>query len=485
MPAVQSLESHEPDSSSKVSNVVDGPVLLPRGQAVPQAEAVCKPAPQTAARIDAALKRKINALTDADRSVRLRAARSIASSLVDSHSLVSADDKWQLLQSDLLRNAVAMLADPVDECRRQAAQIMASLIKQTPQADAVLVPTLAALSRRMGIGSCQVHEYDEELRHSLAELLGSLVRVAGTNALQAAAPDIVPLLARFAYDSYHEVRKLALATMKAFASRLAAGILSEDVGMLLDPIADSLHHQHSRVRSIAIVALHGLLACTPVADDVLSSKVVPSLKIAVADRTATVRWAAYDAIASWAGVRDKGGQVAAAAQPVRYTPHLVPVLLLGITDPSQELAAHALHLLAEAGSEYCRSKAECGYADSSSPSADTAHAAEAAAANLAPPFQGRAPRQARVMVQQQLQAVLPPVLADTREWTTALRLTASRSLYAAAAFAEDALLPHLPALLPALCAAVADEDEGIVARTVSTAHVVGAFCQVLFSPSQS
>lgn len=52
-----------------------------------------------------------------------------------------------------------------------------------------------------------------------------------------------------------------------------------------------------------------------------------------------------------------------------------------------------------------------------------------------------------------LHAVLPPVLAELRGWTPALRAAAVRQLRALVVLAEAAAVPHLPQLLPALAAA--------------------------------
>lgn len=105
-------------------------------------------------------------------------------------------------------------------------------------------------------------------------------------------------------------------------------------------------------------------------------------------------------------------------------------------------------------------------------------AAAVAAARLPPPFQGRAREGARRLLAAMLPSVLPPVIKEIREWTAALRGTASRSLHSMVALAEGAVLPHLPALLPALTTAVADEEAVVALRIIGVAHVIGAFCEV-------
>ena len=82
----------------------------------------------------------------------------------------------------------------------------------------------------------------------------------------------------------------------------------------------------------------------------------------------------------------------------------------------------------------------------------------------------------RSLIRQALHAVLPPVLAELRGWTPALRAAAVRQLRALVVLAEAAAVPHLPQLLPALAAAAgaahclmhataaSDQEEGVLVR---------------------
>ena len=261
------------------------------------------------------------------------------------------------------------------------------------------------------------------------------------------------------------MKKAGFAGTAALVQSRPPGALEPALPKLLEPIIQTFRHPHSRVRSAATAALSSLLRSTPVHDDLLTQQVVPGLKTIIADRSSGIRDAACTAAAEWLGAPVRDGSVCDAARPQRYAPHLVPVLLLGVTDTSADVAGHALSLLDHAGQHYCAIVLDAasdtttataggddtgGAAAAATGSGDGGDegAAGAAAASLPAPFTGRAPAPARRMVQHQLPTILSPVLKDMREWTVALRLTASRSMYAAAAFAEGGAAAT-PACAPA------------------------------------
>ena len=76
------------------------------------------------------------------------------------------------------------------------------------------------------------------------------------------------------------------------------------------------------------------------------------------------------------------------------------------------------------------------------------------------------------MVQDILQAILPPILADLREWTTSLRFNAARCLHSVLLLSGPSLPPHLPRLLSPLCSAAGDEDAQVAVYVVQAAQVL-------------
>ena len=495
LPEVRPLSNGFAGASEARPNVADGPIAQNDVKLaldfLPNAPAASTSADADAAAFLAPLHRDVNCLTDPDRSVRQQAVRKIQHALVISDTAPSPELLQAVLQGTLQRNIVTMLGDQVETCREHALSIITHAAKLSADFTPLLPAVMTALKQRMGIGQPAVVEPSEEVRLAIAHLVtGTLVAMPPV-ATDPYLDDLVALVVRIIEDQYHEMKKAGFAGTAALVQSRPPGALEPALPKLLEPIIQTFRHPHSRVRAAATAALSSLLRSTPVHDDLLTQQVVPGLKTIIADRSSGIRDAACTAAAEWLGAPTRDGSVCEVARPQRYAPHLVPVLLLGVTDTSADVAAHALSLLDHAGQHYCAVVLDAASAPTGSGGADGVAAAAtgsadggdegaagAAAVSLPAPFTGRAPAPARRMVQHQLPTILSPVLKDMREWTVALRLTASRSMYAAAAFAEAALLPHLPVLLPALCNAVGDQDETIALRVISTAQIVGAFCEV-------
>ena len=500
LPEVQPISKK--DGHQTKINAMDGPAEAPREmQEILSKAHVPQPSSshrhEEAAAFLAPLQRDINCMTDPDRQVRLVAVRKIRKALQTSDCL-SAELLQAVAQGALHRNVIAMLADPVEACREAAIGIISHIAGTAADISPFLPFTLAALKQRMGVGRTAAEESSEELRLAIAYLVQLLLEAVTDASAQQHSADLVALLVRIMEDTFHDMKKAGFAGVISLAGVLPDQVLNEALPKLLEPICAAFHHPHSRVRAAALDAMRELLQRACASDEVLSKTVVPALKTVIIDRSSSIRDAAYAAVASWLGAN--ASQPCSAATQECDAQHLLPVLLLGVTDPSAEVAAHALALMQSVGQNYCDTVLDAGAqpADQASDAsaqaapgsatkqaqpdaASTSHAqmqAAAAAAALPAPFTERAPEHARRMVQHVLPAVLPPALREVREWTVALRLTASRSMFAMAAFAEAALQPHLPTLLPALCNAVSDTDEAIALRVVSTAQVLGAFCEV-------
>jgi hypothetical protein len=487
LPSVQPISN--PRSGSSHVNVADGPAAPPEMQAM-LSEVQRKAVPistqdEDAAAFLAPLQRDINSLTAPDRTTRLQAVRKIQSALISSLTPPSGQLLQSAVQGALHRNLIAMLADPVEACREAALCIMTHVARTVPDFSPLLPPTLVALKQRMGVGRPVPLESSEEARLAIVKLVSSVLVSLPGDTPSAFADDLVAMLVCAIEDPYHEMKKAGFSGATELVQHVPVGALEPSLPKLLEPLSQAFHHPHSRVRSAATDTLSHLLQRTPASDELLAKHVVPSLRTAVMDRSTSVRDAAFCATGAWLGAPDGSGSTCPAARPQRYMPQLLPVLLLGVTDSSAEVAAHALKMVESVGEHFCNQVLDNNVSGPASADAPEADASSAAAVSLPAPFTERASQPARRMVQSQLPAILPPVLKEMREWTVALRLNASRSVYAAAAFAEAALLPHLPVLLPALCNAVGDQDEAIALRVVSTAQIVGAFCEVCPLPCDS
>ena len=227
-----------------------------------------------------------------------------------------------------------------------------------------------------------------------------------------------------------------------------------------------------------IEALGALVTSGCVPAGLVESLVCPALRPVAYDRAPNVREALFVAVAEWLGYsRD---EATASKECVLLsqttTACLLPLLLVGVTDPHTPLASEALALVEGVGRVWASDKA----ASSASPeqreaAAESAsEAAAAVACDLGPPFTGRPGHGARGLVRELLPLLLQPLLAEVSEWTVALRSAASRQLHTVLVLGESGVAPQLPRLLPALCAAIGDEDTEVAARVIASVHVVGS-----------
>lgn len=295
----------------------------------------------------------------------------------------------------------------------------------------------------------------------------------------------------------------------------------------------NLSHQHSKVRLATLSGLkHLVLSGLPAG--LMNSQVAPAIKPLTFDHTASVREAYYQALASWLGCsmqqQQQGGATsssdaaAAAAADAHakcrtYAPVLLPLLLLGISDPQPNIAAASLQSVEQAGLAWQLQQSDPNAATSTaataaataaigassdaavpmdtdppgaaaaaltnSSSAQSSHslsedslqvlAAAEAAAQLPPPYQGLPTLPCRLMVSSLLPQLLPLVLSGLREWTVTLRSAAARLLHTSLVLSGPAVTPYLAQLLPGLISAMSDDDADIVTMLASSCRLLGAF----------
>jgi hypothetical protein len=284
----------------------------------------------------------------------------------------------------------------------------------------------------------------------------------------------------------------------------------------LQVLAAGLAHPHSRVRLALLSALDALMASGAAGQPLVEGLVVPGARPLAADRAPAVREALFSALAVWMGagaaatttavpadadagsggtVSGGGPQEAPTARCRRLAPLLLPLLLLGVSDESQQVAALALAKLEAVGGVWAAGEPtaasagqggeaaamqidgqEDGTAGDGAEGAATSGVSDAAvaAAALPPPYQGRPCAGACAMGGALLPQLLPPLLRELGEWTVAMRCSAARCLHALLVLAGPAATPQLGRLLPALCAAVGDEEAEVAARVAACARFVGA-----------
>ena len=135
----------------------------------------------------------------------------------------------------------------------------------------------------------------------------------------------------------------------------------------------------------------------------------------------------------------------------------------------------ALALVEEVGRANDEALGVTGGADEDQSESSSAAAAAAAAAALPPPFQGAPGGASRRLVRSLLPLLMPLVLGEVREWTSAQRNAGARLLGTTLAFAQSAASSHLSAIISACNNAVSDEDKDTAERILGAARVLGAY----------
>jgi hypothetical protein len=193
----------------------------------------------------------------------------------------------------------------------------------------------------------------------------------------------------------------------------------------------------------------------------VQTQLAPAVKPLTFDRAAAVREAYYAALASWLGChQDQGLQhqdaAAAHARCKTYAPALLPLLLLGVSDAHESIAAAALAAVEHVGAAWQQQQdsapsmpaaaAPASQADSAATPMETddqqqqeqpaavatsssdvsASPVAVATAQLMPPFQGLPAAGCRRMVAELLPQLLPGILSGLKEWTSSLRSAAAR-----------------------------------------------------------
>ncbi|GIL76851.1 hypothetical protein Vretifemale_6386 [Volvox reticuliferus] len=516
----------------------------------------------------ASLQRTINCLADPDRGLRRTAATTLQVKLFTgdaSTPKASLAQLQALLCGPLLRPLVNMLSDSVERCRTTALAVLLDGSRQLSDISPMLPELVPELAKRFG--ALPVQEPAEEVRLQIAQLTVQLLVAAPPPHLARFASDLAAVVCRSLEDGFPDIKKAGCTAVETAAARMPFDALAPEVERLLNSLAPNLQHQHSRVRLSAIQALDALVvAGAPMV--MVEGVVVPALRPVGHDRAQPVREAAFSALARWMGYRagassasdtacpsvttgaaaeDEAGSAATRATaagrqaetrtpPQAYVPSLLPLLIIGVTDPQPATADLALRLVEGVGEAWAAANGSspatrttdadadprgfdglgssspaadaeidpksknttagpgapepphiegsettaCG-ADGKSTTADVAAAEEDAAVaarvlacQLGPPYPGRPGAGCRAMARALLAEHLPPLVRQLGEWTSGLRVAAARGLHTTLVLAEDGAARHLKLLLPALCSAIADEELEVATNVVASVHVLGA-----------
>ncbi|KAK9825376.1 hypothetical protein WJX81_006290 [Elliptochloris bilobata] len=425
------------------------------------------------------IQRDINCLTNSDRATRRTAVHRLKARLLDESfdgtPAPTPGVLQALLGGPLLTPLLQLMGDSVEAVREAAAALLAGAMGRVPDAPALVPAVAPALAMRLSGSPGAPAEPSEEVRLALARMAAGPVLAHGGEALGPATRDLSAALRHALADPCPDIIKAGCSGVAALAAQLPGEALAAVSGDLARALAVDLAHAHSRVRLAALQALDTLVL-QGICVAVLRETVAPAVRALADDRAPAVREAAFATAAGW--IRRHGG--------MEWRTALLPTALLALTDSVPPVAGRGVALVSGLADDL--PDASDGAMEAVEDAEDDALAAGAYAAAAAAgqarhvvflqPFQARPAAAVRVLVRQALPEVLPPVLADLRGWTPALRAAAARQLRAHVVLAEAAAAPHLPQLLPALAAAAGDEDAEVAQHVVATAQALGALVPV-------
>lgn len=416
--------------------------------------------------------RDVNCLSDEDRNLRKKAIKKLHTQIKRTFPENCSEDMIDILNSESLRGKVLhMLGDQTDMCRESAMEVISILVSSAPEESMIQLQALEALKIRIGVGQPYALETSEEIRLKIAQLTAT-VMISKASSDESVLNDVAAILSRCLDDSFHETKKCACQGVTALARGSQHGTLAGVCEVLVHSLVDLLRHPHSRVRISGMQALTSVGQNTSLPCELLATKVVPAFRMTAVDKSCDLRLGTFCACASW--LEQYIGQMGQSFA----IPHLLPILLLGITDSSPEARAQTLAMLSQTAQLYWQHSDPSDRCNLMELVEHTRNNAASATASLPEPLDEHAPAALRAMMNAQLSVILPAVLDDVQEWTAALRSTASRSLYSIMALSEHGLTSHLERILPCLCHAVGDDDEAVTSRIIHCVHVVGAFCEV-------
>ncbi len=463
----------------------------------------------------ASLQRTINCLADPDRSLRRTAATTLQTKLLSGDASTPRATPAQLhalLCGPLLRPLVSLLSDQLERCRLVSLAILLDGCRQLPDSSVLLPELLPALARRYG--ALPVQEAAEEVCLQIAQLTSLLLSTSQPSHLSRFIPEIASIVCRGLEDGFPDLKKAACTCTEQLAalargrpassapgappapspsqdttittpdatSATASGAtatasaissaLDGEAEKLLASLVPNLQHQHSRVRLAAMAALDALVGpgAGGVRRALLEEVVVPALKPLAHDRAQGVREAMFSAVARWMGypageapdAAAGGEQMCGAAAGAAS--QLLPLLLVGVTDPQPATGSLALSLVEGVGAVWLREQQQQGTSeagateisgDEAKESGQDGHegvvAVRLEASRLGAPYSGRPGAGCRAMVVALLPQHLPPLARQLGEWTVALRVAAARSLHTTLVMSEGAAAAHAQLLLPALC----------------------------------
>ncbi|CAH8604185.1 unnamed protein product [Heterobilharzia americana] len=363
-------------------------------------------------------------LVDEDRFVRKKAIKSVENYL-----------RTKTGQDDGVLNTVIMtlssaLNDPVEVNRELAVKVFEMYLDVTRDVSALLPSLVPVLVMRLG--QKDITEHSEEVRFSTMNLLYTLV-TRGDEA-SAFLDDYISILQKTFVDPYHEVKKLSCKIAVVLSERKCHRFyqISESI---LSPMLSNLTHQHSKVRLETVRALEKVLLY---GQGKFVENIIPPLTQRLFDSSSAVRQAVIQLVGSW--LLDL---------PDRYSYHtkLLPLLLSGLTDESDEIREVAVNLWHHIGLKFEKENEE--------------HLKDKMdfdkGAPFSYPYECRRPvLGCRELIYRSASRLFPALCKDLSDWQEATRLKAASLVPILILHLEESATQHTQHLLTGIGNGLAD-----------------------------
>ncbi|XP_044037065.1 dynein axonemal assembly factor 5-like isoform X3 [Siniperca chuatsi] len=384
------------------------------------------------------LARHLNCLNEDNKSTRKRALELIKRETVDKGLSSSV---LQEVFSALLKPLLKCLSDPMERCRETAITMITECIRCIPKPEESLPYLMPCLAQRLG--EKEIQEPAEELRLSAVEMLTLTLEVCGKY-LAPYLNEMVNILQRTIVDPFPDVKRESCKCTVKFAKCLPEHFHMQ-AESLVQPLMQTIAHQHSRVRASVIEATGAVIqhGTGKNVDDVLSH-----LAQRLFDDSPQVRKAVTAVVGDWLlHMRDR----------YSYFHKLIPLLLSSITDEIPEIRRLAADLWKQVGAQWEKENEE-----------DIKDKMDFLLTPPAfyPPGVERPRLGCRELVVRNLGRLVPAITHDITDWLVPTRVRTSQLLSVLLLHTEDHSTQHLQPLLATLYRACTDTERDVVSNVM-------------------
>uniref|UniRef100_A0A8C6TL32 Dynein axonemal assembly factor 5 n=1 Tax=Neogobius melanostomus TaxID=47308 RepID=A0A8C6TL32_9GOBI len=393
------------------------------------------------------LTRHLNCLNEDNKATRKRAIEQIKKETIDKNL---SSGVLQEVFTVLLKPLLKCLSDPMEKCRETAITILLEFIRCVPRPEESLPYLMPCLAQRFG--EKDIVESAEELRLSALEMLTLTVEVCGKH-LAPYLNEMINILQRSIIDPFPDVKRESCKCTIQFAKSVPEHFHMQ-AESLVQPLMQTVSHQHSRVR-VSVIEATGAVIQYGTGKNL--NDVASHLAQRLFDDSPQVRKAVTVVVGDWLlHLRDR----------YSYFHTLIPLLLTNISDDIPEIKLLASDLWWQVGAQWEKENEE-----------DIKDKMDFLL--TPPPFYPsevtRPGLGCRELVVRNLSRLVPAITHDVTDWLVATRVRTSQLLSVLLLHAEDHCTQHLQPLLAMLYRACTDTEKDVVNNCLAAAKLLGTF----------